>query len=147
MRLARQLPTKDEVSRAGPCFLVISREPGMAGVCTFQVRVPGIDLPKSPLVFDQEVLITDGPTVVAPGTLEADHLPHIDSFELQLKGQTLGVLTTRPIPSASFTPEGGFKSCQEFVWSPAADEELQDRLTRLMEERTSSSNVGPETRR
>ena len=147
VRLARQLPTKDEVSRAGPCFLVISREPGMAGVCTFQVRVPAADLPKSPLVLDQEVLITDGPTVVAPGTLEADHLPHIDSFELQLKGQTLGVLTTRPIPSANFTPEGGFKSCQEFTWSPAADEELQDRLTRLMEERTPSSNFGAETRR
>jgi hypothetical protein len=138
VRLARQLPTLEELSRAGPCFLVTSQEPGMAGACSFHVRVPAGGPVKNSVVLDQEVLITDGPTIVAPGTFEACHLSQIDAFELQLKGKVLGLLTTRPIPSANFTPEGGFKSTQEFAWSPGADEELHDRLSRLMEDRAQS---------
>lgn len=135
--LARQLPPMEELSRAGPCFLVSSRETGMAGLCPFQVRaqVPGGFTP--PVLQEQEVLITDGPAMVAPGTLDAADLALVGAFELRLKGETLGVLSLSPVPTAGFTAEGGYKAPAEFTWSGAADEELNERLARLMEGRTS----------
>jgi hypothetical protein len=136
--LARQLPPLQEVGRAGPCFLVTSQEPGMAGMAPFQVRVQVAGAVKPPELMDQEVLITDGPTMVAPGTLDISDLDQITAFELRLKGETLGVLATSPIPTASFTAEGGFRPPQEFSWTTAADEELTERLNRLLEERGQS---------
>jgi hypothetical protein len=133
--VSRQMPPLEEVSRAGPCFLVSSSEPGMAGVCRLQVRVQVAGAVQAPVVLEQEVMITDGPTVVAPGTLEAADLVQVNAFELQLKGSPLGTLSTSPIPIANFTGEGGFKASADFAWSNAADEELNERLTRLLEER------------
>src|SRR5579885_971447 len=68
--LMRQVPPLETVHRLGPCFLVCSREPGMAGQCQLHVRaqVPGAVQP--PLLREQDVLITDGPTLVAPGTID-----------------------------------------------------------------------------
>src|SRR5207302_8900615 len=37
MRLARQAPPLDGKQRLGPCFLMSSGEPGMAGLCQLQV--------------------------------------------------------------------------------------------------------------
>ena len=107
----------------------------MAGLCPLQVRVQVPGAVKSPVVLEQEVLITDGPTTVAPGTLEAADLARVNAFELWLKGTMLGVLSLSPAPMATFSGEGGFKAPQEFSWSAAADEELSDRLGRLMEGR------------
>jgi hypothetical protein len=59
----------------------------------------------------------------------------VSAFELQLKGATLGTLSTSPIPVATFTGEGGFKPSADFSWTAAADEELNERLTRLLEDR------------
>ena len=81
----------------------------------------------------QEVLITDGPTMVAPGTLDPADLAQVTAFELRLKNETLGVLSLSPVPTAAFTGEGGFKPSGDFVWSSAAEEELNDRLSRLLE--------------
>jgi hypothetical protein len=135
VRLIRQVPPLDQSSRVGPCFLVSSREPGMAGVCKLQVaaQVPGAVQP--PLLLEQEVLITDGPTMVAPGTLDAADLAQVSGFELTLRGQSLGVLSLCPAPTASFTSEGGFKPPHDFTWSAAAEEEMTERLNRLLEGR------------
>src|SRR5204863_6040023 len=38
VRLSRQLSQSDHPARVGPCFLVCSREPGMAGVCLLRVQ-------------------------------------------------------------------------------------------------------------
>jgi hypothetical protein len=132
MRLERQAGELAAVERLGPCFLVCSREAGMAGLCTVQVRaqVPGSVRP--PLLLEQEVLISDGPTLVAPGTLDAGDLAQVRGFELSVKGQSLGVLPLQPAPEATFTSEGGFHSAPEFVWSQAADRELSQRLNRLL---------------
>ena len=107
----------------------------MAGICNLQVRtmVPGTEQP--PLMIDEEVLITDGPTMFAPGTVDALDLAQVSAFELRAKGKQLGSLSLTPAPAAAFTSEGGFKSCHEFPWSAAAEDELTDRLTRLMESR------------
>lgn len=131
--LARQVPSNDKPPRVGPCFLVTSGEPGMAGLCQLQVlaQIPGSVAP--PLLMEQEALITDGPTTFAPGTLDANDLGQLAAFDLRLKGHSLGMLSLCPAPAASFTSEGSFKPTFEYTWSTAAEEELNDRLGRLIE--------------
>lgn len=135
VKLVRQLPSCDQVSRAGPCFLVCSREPGMAGLCDLQVRALVRGAVQPPLLFEQETLITDGPTPFAPGTLSADDLEGITGFELRIKDRVLGILPLAPAPAAAFSAEGGFKPPPEFLWSPAADDQLNEKLSRLLEGR------------
>jgi hypothetical protein len=136
--LARQLPSLEGVQRVGPCFLVSSREPGMAGLCPLQVRAQVAGAVSPPLLVEQEVLITDGPAAFCPGTLDVADLAQVSGFELRLKGNTLGTMSLAPAPAATFTAEGGFKPASDFNWTPAADEELTDRLTRLTEGRGSA---------
>jgi hypothetical protein len=136
VRLCRQLSQSDHPARVGPCFLVSSREPGMAGFCTLLVQAQVAGAIQPPLLMEQEVLVTDGPTMVAPGTLDAADLDQITGFELSLKGHSLGVLSLSPTPTATFTSEGGYKSAPaDFTWTAAAEEELTDRLNRLFEGR------------
>jgi hypothetical protein len=136
VQLTRHLPPQDGMARLGPCFLVCSREPGMAGVCTLQVRTQVAESnAHPPLLVEEEVLITDGPTMFAPGTVDVSDLGQVNAFELRSKGGMLSVLSLSPAPIASFTTEGGFKSPHDFPWSPAAEEELTDRLTRLLDGR------------
>jgi hypothetical protein len=52
-----------------------------------------------------------------------------------LKGRSLCLLPLSPAPAAGFTGEGGFKAPPEYTWSHAADEELNERLSRLLEEK------------
>ena len=137
--LARQLPPLEEVRQAVPCFLVSSREPGMAGLCRLEIRAlmaPGSG--QEPPALAQEVLITDGPTRFAPGALGAADLAQVNGFELRLQDTSLGMLSLSPAPTATFTSEGGFKPPCDFNWSPTAEEELNERLTRLLEERSPS---------
>ncbi len=131
--LRRQMPAPGEAARVGPCFLVSSREPGMAGLCRLQVhaQVPGAVAP--PLLLEQALLVTDGPTLFAPGTVDAADLQQVTTFELRQRNELLGVLSLCPVPTAGFTAEGGFKAPADFTWTPTADEELSERLGKLME--------------
>ena len=134
VRLSRQAPPLEgPTARVGPCFLVSSSEPGMAGLCPLRVaaQVPGAVRP--PLLLEQEVLITDGPTMVAPGTLDTADLGQVTGFEVSVKGRMLGVLSLCPAPTAAFTSEGGFKAPHDFTWTAAAEEEMTERLNRLLE--------------
>lgn len=131
--LRAQLPSLEGLDRVGPCFLVSSREAGMAGLCSLQVRALVTGAVQQPLLLDQEMLITDGPTMVAPGTLDSAELRQVNGFELRVKDEQLGVLSLSSAPSASFTGEGGFKPADDFIWSAAADDELHDRLNRLVD--------------
>jgi hypothetical protein len=133
--LTRQPPELKDVARLGPCFLVSSRELGMAGLCTLQTRalVPGAVQP--PLLMEQEILITDGPTPFVPGTLDLADLRQVTGFELCLNGHSLGLLPMTPAPAANFTNEGGFKPPPNFSWSTAAEDQLTERLSRLMDGR------------
>ena len=135
MKLTRQVPPLEATKRVGPCFLVSSGEPGMAGQCRLQItaQVPGAVKP--PLLLEQDVLITDGPTMVAPGTLDAADLEQVSGFELSLRGQSLGVLSLCPAPTATFNNEGCFKPYHDYTWSAAAEEEMNERLNRLLEGR------------
>ncbi len=135
LRLARQAPALDGSQRIGPCFLVSSGEPGMAGLCKLQVTAQVAGAVQPPLLLEQQVLVTDGPCMVAPGTLDAGDLKQVSGFELTVRGRSLGVLSLCPAPAANFTGEGGFKPAHEFNWTPAAEEEMNERLNRLMENR------------
>jgi hypothetical protein len=130
-RVVRQMPAEG-VAKAGPVFFVASREPGMAGLAEFEVRVqaPGAD--RLPTTLQQTALITDGPTAIAPGMLPSSELKHASAFELRVKGRVLGVLPLSPVPSATLTAEGGYRAPPEFAWSAAAEDELSERLARLM---------------
>jgi hypothetical protein len=134
MRLARQLPAFHDIVRAGPCFLVASQEPGMAGWAPLEVRVH-VTGEGPRVLFSEEVLISDGPTVLAPGTLTSDEITRVTGFELRTHGESLGLVSTSPIPTANFTSEGGFRAPADFPWTAAAEEELNERLSRLVEER------------
>jgi hypothetical protein len=132
-RVSRQPPAADTMDRIGPCFLLSSGELGMAGTCSLQVVAQVSGAAQGPLLFEQEVLITDGPTMVAPGTLDRADLKQMSAFELQLQGKTLGILSLQPAPSAVFNAEGGFTMAQDYNWSPAAEEEMNERLNRLLD--------------
>jgi hypothetical protein len=133
--LARQLPPAEQRGRVGPCFLVVSNEPGMAGLCPVRVTAQVAGAIQPPLLLEQDVLVTDGPTVVAPGTLDPIDLAQVSAFDLSLKGRSLCLLPLSPAPAAGFTSEGAFKAPPEYTWSHAADEELNERLSRLLEEK------------
>ena len=131
-RLCLQPPGLESGMRIGPCFLVESTEPGMAGLCRVQVvaQVPGAVHP--PLLLEQQVRITDGPTMVAPGTLEASDLRQVVGFEVSVGGLSMGLLSLCPAPMATFTAEGGFRPPADYTWNAAAEEEMNDRLNRLL---------------
>jgi len=130
--LSRQAPPHGEAQRVGPAFLIASREAGMAGLCDLRVvaQVAGAVAP--PLLQEKTLLITDGPTLFAPGTLDAGELEQLISFELRLGKLLLGLLPLHPVPEATFNSEGGFKPPPAFAWSPLADDELTERLGKLM---------------
>ena len=107
----------------------------MAGLCGLRVEAQVSGAGRSPLLWEQEILLTDGPTVVAPGTLEPAEREQVHAFELTHAGRPLSLLPLQPAPSARFTSEGGFKPPPAFTWTSAADEELDQRLSRLLEER------------
>ena len=132
VKITRQPPVVGDVARLGPCFLVASSEPGMAGVCRLQVHAAVAGEPRPTLLMEQDVLVTDGPAAFAPGMLESADLARVTGFELRHKGRVLGIASLSPVPTATLTAEGGFKAPPDFGWSNAADDELSDRLGRLM---------------
>jgi hypothetical protein len=131
VRVLRAPPAAGAYDRVGPCFLVVGGEPGAAALCRLAVFAvsPGSAQP-TPLL-DREVLITDAPTVFAPGLMEAADLARVGGFELRLNGRVLGAASLSPVPPATLTSEGGFKPPPDFPWTAAAEEELQERLGRL----------------
>lgn len=136
VRLVRSLKEEDRGgARVGPCFLVCSREAGMAGLCSLQVAATVVGAVQPPLLWDQDVVVSDGPTVVAPGTLAAAELEQVSGFELRLQGKTLSLLPLAPAPRARFNAEGGFVAPPDFTWTSVAEDELDQRLSKLLEER------------
>jgi len=132
LSLRRQIPADNSITRAGPCFFVSSSEVGMAGRCALQVYAQVPSGPEPPALLQQELLVTDGPTPFAPGLVNIADLAQTSAFELRSKSRVLGILPLSPVPSARFNSEGGFTAAPEFPWTPSADEELTERLQRLI---------------
>jgi hypothetical protein len=125
-------PTLQGAVRAGPCFLVTSGESGMAGLATLQVRAQVAGALQPPLMQEQKVLVTDGPMPFAPGTLDAADLGQVQHFTLESALGRLGLLPLAPAPAAHFNSEGGFVPADDFTWSPAAEEQYNERLSKLL---------------
>jgi hypothetical protein len=71
-----------------------------------------------PELAAQEILITDGPTLVVPGTLDSKDLDEVCGFELRVKKTLLGALSLQGSPAAEFSCEGGFKPVADFTAEP-----------------------------
>jgi hypothetical protein len=135
----RTLPTRDGqlaldgIKQVAPIFFVCSSEPGMAGLVPFTLRA-WIDDQPSAEANEDDVLVTDGPTPIALGISEAESLARTQHFTLAAGERVLGNLTPTPAPQADFSGEGGFAALDDFLWSPAAEELLNDRLGKLLNE-------------
>lgn len=132
IKVERFMPEFQGVARVGPCFLVASNETGMAGWCTLQARAHMKDGSPALVLEEQRCLITDGPFPFVPGTVDVADLEHIKHFELRCGRAVLGTLPLVPVPTAAFTSEGGFLAPDNFEWSPTAEDQLQERLGKLL---------------
>jgi hypothetical protein len=139
MRVVRHLPTVGNeidlagVARVGPCFLASSSQAGMAGLASFQVLAEVAGAERPPLLLEQECLVTDGPMPLLLGTLDAAELAQVKHFTLRTAEGTLGVLPVLASPTVRFTSEGGVQKIEDFAWSSAAEEQLNERLGQLLE--------------
>jgi len=134
MRTMRFPPqTPGEVVRIGPCFVLNSYQLGMAGWIDLRAVAQSTGSTQHPpLELTGLVLITDGPSLFAPGMFDEAMLRSVTAFELRYRKKLLSVASLNPVPMAAFNAEGGFKPPPEFTWSPTADEELAQKLSKLM---------------
>jgi hypothetical protein len=126
------LPVRESLCRLGLCFRVASREPGIAGLCRLTVRARRHGCPGVQDLAEQELVVTDGPTLFLPATMPAQEFQQIAAYELLGDGRPLGVLSGSPRPVATFTNEGGFRGPVDFDWTGVSEQELADGLRRLM---------------
>ena len=127
-------PCLDGIARVGPYFYVCSGEAGMAGLAAFTLTAVPENPDGEPLTISQdEIVVTDGPTPILPATMAANEVRRIKQFVLASSEGTLGVLPLVPAPAAVLTSEGGFAPLDEFLWSPAAEEQLNERLGKLLD--------------
>jgi hypothetical protein len=111
-QVVRTLPTRDGqvlldgIAEIAPVFFVCSGEAGMAGLVPFALRA----------------LVGDTITTEA-----------IKDFSLGCGNVNLGNLPLLAAPSADFNAEGGFAPLDDFLWSAAAEEQLNERLGKLLD--------------
>jgi hypothetical protein len=139
MQTVRALPTRDGqllldgIAQVAPIFFVCSSERGMAGLVPFTMRAL-IDDQLSTAATEESVLVTDGPTPLLLGVSSANSLGRTKHFTLGAGDIVLGNLALLPAPRAEFSAEGGFEPLEDFLWSPAAEEQLNDRLGKLLDD-------------
>ncbi|MGL4421283.1 MAG: hypothetical protein ACRCZF_11500, partial [Gemmataceae bacterium] len=129
VQITRQLPP--QFSEAGPCFLVRSTEAGAAGRIT--LRIAGLGKADPPYAETTTLFVCDAPSIITPGLLPFAAWTGLTGFELFQGRQRLARFSRTPVPQASFNAEGGFVAAAEFTWTSAAEEELSDRLKKLLE--------------
>jgi|GEM_PF-1478757 len=135
IRLERRLPKQLSCSRVGPCFLLRSRETGFPFLMRVEVFATPRDGGDPVRLASEEILISDAPTAYVPGTLAVHDLSDLACFELRSNGYTISHLPISPVPSAKINAEGAIESVPEDgrSWSRSDEEELNERLKRLME--------------
>nr|BAL55979.1 hypothetical protein HGMM_F33C03C22 [uncultured Planctomycetota bacterium] len=121
--------------RVCPYFRLRSKQPGLSFAAPIEVYVICRGSAEPRLLASEEIVITDAPTVYVPGTIAASDVRQIIAFELRHAGHSIGHLSLCPVPVAKINSEGAFQAAPEDLpWSPAYDEELRERLDRLMEQ-------------
>jgi hypothetical protein len=137
-RPSRGLLADQAFKTAAPCFIISSRESGMAGRAALQILAHSQNALAPSVLWEDRMLITDGPMRIAPIVMDRTSLGSWSSFELRTSEDSIAVLSTSPIPSAVFTGEAGFRPPGDYAWSAAADDELNDRLNRLNDDHENS---------
>lgn len=134
----RSLPTRDgqlmldDVRAIVPVFYVSSGVAGMAGLSPFTLRALVGDVITT-LGIERDMLVTDVPTPIVLGAVAVAELERIKHFALTSGETVLGNLPLVPAPQADLNAEGGFAPLDDFLWSPAAEEELTERLGKLLD--------------
>jgi hypothetical protein len=123
----------DGIRSITPVFYVSSSQAGVAGLAPFTLRAL-VDGVVTTLAIEKDVLVTDGLRAVALATVPAAKIGQIKHFSLATGDTTLGNLSLAPAPTADFTSEGGFAPLEDFLWSPAAEEQLHERLGKLLDD-------------
>ena len=131
VHVVRQPPPVGAVESMGPCFLIANTESGCVGMCRLALYAISTGDHAPTLLMSQDTLVTDAPTMFAPGLIVMNDLVRVGGFELRLNGRVVGTASLSPVPPAVLTAEGGFSPPPEFTWSAAAEDELLDRLRRL----------------
>lgn len=131
VRFVRHAPLESHGARLGPCYVLASALPGVAATIALEAAAQ----PAEPcLARAGTLLVTDGPAIFAPGLFDAADLAHRTGFDLRTAAHTLGTLSLHPVPTAAFDAEGGFQPPPDFAWTPTAEDELAERLAKLMEQ-------------
>ena len=102
---SRRRPARRRGSARASCSPAGSR--GWRACCRSRSLAVCPGTARPPVILEQTVLVTDGPTVFAPGLLDVGDLAGVTGFELRHKGRVLGVLSLSPVPAAAFNAEGG----------------------------------------
>ncbi len=138
VRSLSTLPTRDGrlwvdgVVDVTPCFYVCSGVAGTAGLAPFALRALANEVVNT-LAIQDNILVTDGPTPILLAAVPVGELTGLRHFTLASGERVLGNLPLLAAPQADFTAEGGFQPLDDFLWSPAADEQLKDRLGKLLD--------------
>ncbi len=126
-------PNLDGIMEVAPCFFVSSNENAVAGVVRLHVGVTYANGESmSNVATIDGLVVTDGATPVMPVTLSAREIQKIKHLTLETDHGVIGTLPLVPAPTAQFNSEGGFAGSQEFQWSAAADEQLNEKLDQLL---------------
>ncbi len=104
-----------------------------SAACRSPLRCPERSIPR--YCWSKTCLSPMDPPWSRPERSTPSDLQQVSGFELSIRGQSLGVLSLCPAPTATFTTEGGFKPHHDYTWSAAAEEEMNERLNRLLEGR------------
>ena len=120
------------IVRVAPCFYVCSGEAGIAGLADLTLRLIFADGTDKALGCGA-MLVTDGPLPFLPVTLARDELARVKHFTLETSAGRLGNLPLVPTPRARLHGGGGFAPLDDFLWSPAAEEQLHERLGKLLD--------------
>ncbi|MBI3822059.1 MAG: hypothetical protein HY289_05185 [Planctomycetes bacterium] len=137
-QIVRTLPTIDNklnldgIAEVAPIFFVCSSQHGMAGLVPFTMRALVGDVVTTTGI-EEKALITDGPTPIVLGVISAEALGRTKHFTLDAALTSLGNLSVLTAPIADFTAEGGFAPMDDYLWSPAAEEQLNERLGKLLD--------------
>lgn len=125
-------PGVNAASRLGPCFRVAAREPGAAGLCRLEIHTKRKNSTQPSDLLEQELLVTDGPARLMPPAIAAADFHQVAGFDMLFQGKLLGTLAGACGPAIRFTSEGGFESRAGLGAALISDQELADRLARLM---------------
>lgn len=126
-----ETPSPDIAGRSNLLFRLATCEPGLAAVTPLEVQVHFQDGGRVVEAVEEEVLVTDIPSLCQPVAVTVDDLQSIEAFELSSGGRYVGTIRRSPTPVAVLSSEGGFQPPPDYDWTAVTEAELNEHLSRL----------------